>query len=301
MVRLALALPIDSPRPSRDFHNQRALAQMVRTIEEAGFDACSVTDHPYPTASWIEGGGHHATDPLVTLAFAAGVSTSLRLFTNCYIASYRHPYLSAKGVATLDSFSDGRLILGLAVGYLEAEFDVLGVPFRKRGALLDEAIARMREAWSGEESTAGHVMSPPPVTKPHPPIWIGGNSAAARRRAVAVGDGWIPFPAPTRMAEAIRTTRLTSHDDLAEMIEDVRAIAARAVRPRPLDVCFTPLSHPHWRQNCDPEALVEEARTLAGMGVTWMSFHLPAPTVDRFCENVRLFGREAVPTIKELG
>jgi probable F420-dependent oxidoreductase len=207
---------------------------MATTIEGAGFDACSVTDHPFPTRSWLAGGGHHSMDPLVALACAGTATTTLHLFTNCYIPAYRHPYVAAKGVATLDALTDGRVILGLAAGYLEGEFAALDVPFEGRGRLLDTAITQMKEAWTGRDTPAGNVALPTPVSRPHPPIWIGGNSRTAMRRAILAGDGWIPFPAPPRLAEVVRTRPLRSHDDLAERLADMRDTAAASGRDRPL-------------------------------------------------------------------
>ena len=297
-MRFALALPIDRADPRRELHNQAALRRMAQVIEAAGFDACSVTDHPAPPRSWLESGGHVTLDPLVALACAGSATTTLRLFTNCYIAAYRHPHLSAKAIATLDALTDGRVILGLAVGYLEHEFDALDVPFRRRGALLDDAISRMQEAWTGDDLPSGTAVLPRPAATPHPPLWIGGNSRAAMRRAVRSGQGWIPFPAPLRMAEATGTAPLTSADDLRARIREAQQMASEAGRTTPLDICFTPFSHPHWRESCDPAAFVEEASALATIGVTWLSFHLPAPNLDAFCDNVRRFGEEAITPLK---
>jgi probable F420-dependent oxidoreductase len=298
-LRFALALPVDGPAPARELHGQAAIRRMATAIEAAGFDACSVTDHPFPPRDWLDAGGHHSMDPLVALACAGTATTRLRLFTNCYIPAYRHPYVAAKGIATLDAMTDGRVILGLAAGYLEGEFAALDVPFDGRGRRLDRAIAQMKEAWTGRDTPAGNAALPVPACRPHPPIWIGGNSRTAMRRAVEAGDGWIPFAAPPRLAETVRTRPLRDHDDLAERLAELREMAAAAGRDRPLDVCFTPLSHPHWREACDPGALVEEARLLAALGVTWLSFHLPAPSVDEFCDNVARIGEEAIAPVRQ--
>jgi probable F420-dependent oxidoreductase len=297
-MRFALVLPVDRPDPDRTVLNQAALRRMAQAAEQAGFDACSVTDHPAPTRAWLDHGGHLALDPLVALACAGTATTRLRLLTNCYVAPYRHPLLSAKGVATLDSLTDGRVILGLAVGYLEGEFEALDVPFHRRGALLDAAIEQMTRAWTGDDLPGGTVVQPRPATRPHPPLWIGGNSPAALRRAVRAGDGWIPFPAPRRMAEATGTTAMTGIDDLRARIAEARELAEAAGRPRPLDICFTPFTHPHWRETCDPAVFVDEARELAAAGVTWLSFHLPAPSLDAFCDNVASFGEEALAVLR---
>lgn len=299
-MRFALVLPVDRPDPDRTVLNQAALRRMARAAEQAGFDACSVTDHPAPTRAWLDGGGHLALDPLVALACAGTATTTLRLLTNCYVAAYRHPLLSAKGVATLDTLTDGRVILGLAAGYLEGEFAALDVPFRRRGALLDAAIEQMTRAWAGDDLPSGTVVEPRPATRPRPPLWIGGNSPTALRRALRVGDGWIPWPASHRVAEATGTTAITSVDDLQARIAEARELAEEAGRTEPLEICFTPFTHPHWREACDPAAFVDEARALAAIGVTWLSFHLPAPGIDAFCDNVARFGEEALAPLRDL-
>lgn len=267
-----------------------------------------MTDHPFPTQQWLDSGGHHTLDPLVALAFAAAATTTLLLHTNCYIPAYRNPYVSAKGVATLDAISGGRVIFGVAVGYLEEEFDALGASFRDRGVLLDRAIEQMKLAWTSDlverngddVKVAGNVSLPHPARRPHPPIWIGGNSRAAMRRAVEYGDGWIPFPARAQFSKNVRTVDMSDIEQLRLAIEEARALAEATGRTDETDVCFTPFGHPHHRDRFEPEAFVEEARALAAVGVTWLSLHLPSPTKEAFLENVEIFGRDAVAHVRDL-
>src|SRR5439155_7891148 len=257
-VKFSVELPIASPD---------ALMTSATAIEAAGFDACFVTGHPVPPRDWIAGGGHETLDPFVALSFAAAATRRLRLHTNCLIPAYRNPYLAAKAVATLDACSRGRVILGVAVGYLEAEFDVLGVPFAERARRLDETLRAMKAAWAG--ALADHVVTPRVVQQPHPPIWAGGNSAAAMRRAIAHGDGWSPFPASPRTAAAVDTASMADAAMLAHAIVRLNELAAEIGRTEPLDVCFTPFSHPAHKDVVDPSAFVAEAHELAAIGVTW--------------------------------
>jgi probable F420-dependent oxidoreductase len=301
-VKYAVALPTEQVDRPVEFTTAAAVAEMAAAAEAAGFDACSVTDHPFPPAAWVAGGGHHALDPLVTLAVAATATTRLRLFTNMFIPAYRNPFIAAKGVATLDALSQGRVILGVAAGYLEEEFAALGVPFERRGRTLEAAIAAMKLAWAGAPldadgpgwSARGNVMLPSPGTRPHPPVWIGGNSPAARRRAAAAGDGWVPFPARRGMAKAVRSTELASLDDLRLGIESLRAEADRLGRREPLDVCVTPFSHSHTRAPLRPGVLAQEAAELARLGVTWLTIHLPAVNRADFLRNAERFGAEVI-------
>src|SRR5262245_21320264 len=134
-MRLSLGLETARSDQPEEFTTGEAIAEMAKAAEAAGFDAVFVTDHPFPDDRWLAGGGHHALDPFVALAFAAASTTTLRLHTNLYVAAYRNPFLSAKAVATLDHLSNGRVILGIGAGYLEPEFDALGVAFDERNDL----------------------------------------------------------------------------------------------------------------------------------------------------------------------
>jgi probable F420-dependent oxidoreductase len=137
-------------------------------------------------------------DPVLSLTWAAAVTTRVRLGTSVLVLPMRHPLPLAKELATLQNFSGGRLILGAGVGWLEAEFAALGVPFRERGRRLDEGLALMRQVWNEDPVTfrcryiaaEGEEMSmrPPPV-KPIP-VWFGARSEAAYARTVKIGDGW---------------------------------------------------------------------------------------------------------------
>ncbi|MCW2530340.1 MAG: hypothetical protein JWM76_5200, partial [Pseudonocardiales bacterium] len=93
------------------------LAELGQAAEAAGFDLVSSTDHPFPDERWLKGGGHHAFDPFVSLAFMAATTTRVRLLTMLVVSGYRHPYITAKAAASLDNLSGGRLVLGMGVGY----------------------------------------------------------------------------------------------------------------------------------------------------------------------------------------
>jgi len=137
-------------------------------------------------------------DPVLSLTWAAAVTKRVRLGTSVLVLPMRHPLPLAKELATLQNFSEGRLILGAGVGWLEAEFAALGVPFRERGRRTDEGIAMMRAVWSQDPVTfrakyiAAEIneMSMLPLPVRPIPIWFGARSEAAYKRTVAVGDGW---------------------------------------------------------------------------------------------------------------
>lgn len=260
-----------------------AVMEAARAAEAAGFDAVYVTDHPAPDQRWLDGGGHHALEPTVALSFAAAATTRVRLQTNVYVAAYRNPFLAAKAVGSLDALSGGRLVLGVAAGYLRPEFGALGVDFDERNDLLDEAIDVMRRVWAEDEvgvegrhfRSRAVTMRPRPSSPGGPPIWIGGNSTAAIRRAVARGQGWVPFPNPPAASRAVKSPAITDHAALAERLAVLAEEVDRAGRREPLEVCFAPFASPTATLRSGAGArLAEEAAAAAALGVTWMTVGL---------------------------
>ena len=289
-MRVSLGLPTHRVDAATEFVTGDAVAEIARAAEAAGFDAVFVTDHPAPPADWIAGGGHHTIDPFVTLAWAAAATTTLRVQTNLFVPAYRHPLLSAKLVASLDVMSGGRVILGVGAGYLEGEFAAVGADFAGRNDVLDDAIRTMRAAWTGEP-VDGVLSLPRPTQQPGPPVWIGGNSTRAIRRAVELGDGWVPMPSPQRAAKALRTPGLETTADLGARIEKLRALAAEAGRSDPLDVVFMPAGLDMFNKSSPDIARVLEAMAeLDSIGVTWATVTLPGETRVQLLREIDLFG-----------
>jgi probable F420-dependent oxidoreductase len=266
-MRFSVGLPVDHADRPDEFVTGGAVMEMAAAAEAAGFSACYMTDHPAADQRWLTGGGHHALEPLVGLAFAAASTTRLRLHTHVYVLGYRNPFLAAKAVSTLDALSGGRVILGVAAGYLRPEFGALGVEFDERNELLEESIAVMRRVWTEDEvAVEGRHFTARAVTqRPRPaqaggvPIWIGGNSGAAMRRAVELGDGWSPFPNPAAAAKATKTPAITDLESFAVRLAAARDHAREIGRTAPLDVCFAPFR------------LADDPAELAALGVTWLA------------------------------
>jgi probable F420-dependent oxidoreductase len=300
-MRFTVQLPTERVDRAEEFLSAAAVAEMARAVESGGFDACFVTDHPMPGDRWLASGGHHTLDPFVALAFAAAATSRLRLHTHVLVLPYRNPFLTAKAAASLDVLSGGRLILGVASGYLEPEFAALGVDFAERNELCDEAIAALRQVWTGSSiaiegrhfRATGNTALPHPRQKPHPPIWVGGNSRRAIRRAVELADGWLPFPAPPRFAAHIRTAALCSLDDLAQRLAFAREHARAVGRAQPLDVCFVPLGVELFsREPVDPDRFRARVAELERLGVTWLALNVPCDSRAEYCEKVAAFGLE---------
>jgi probable F420-dependent oxidoreductase len=285
-VAVAVELPTMRVDQPEEFLTAEAVEEIARAAEDAGYAACFVTDHPAGDARWLDTGGHHALDPFVALSFAAAATSRLRLLTHVYIPAYRNPFLTAKGALSLDVLSGGRLILGTAAGYLRPEFGALGVDFNERNELLDEAIDVLRLAWSGEDVayhgrhfTAKAVrMRPAPLSRPHPPIWMGGNSFAAIRRAVERCEGWAPFPS-AGIARATKTAELLGLDDLRPRIAYARKHAEATGRTAPLDICWS------LRTSDGPSGLGR----LEDEGITWATVGFPATDRSSYVDALRRF------------
>jgi probable F420-dependent oxidoreductase len=182
---------------------REAIIETACKAEELGFDAVFVNDHiivdgtPQVVTSW-----GNTYDPLVVLAYLAACTKRIRLGTSVLIMPYRNPVATAKMMATLDQMSEGRVIAGVGAGWNAAEFAALGVPFQERGARTAEYLRLWQACWGPDPVTfqgrffsfADMYVMPKPLQQPHPPIWIGGTSPAALRRAAAFAQVWQPTP-----------------------------------------------------------------------------------------------------------
>ena len=295
-MQVSLGLPVHRVDAAEEFVTGAAVAEIARAAEAAGFAAVFVTDHPAPPVRWVRGGGHVTTDPHVTLGFAAAATSTIRLQTNLFVPAYRHPLVAAKSVATLDLLSGGRLILGVGAGYLEPEFDALDADFERRNDVLDDALRTMVAAWSADD-VDGVATTPRPVQQPGPPVWIGGNSKRAIRRAVELGQGWVPMPSPAAAAGHLRTPGLESLDDLRSRIDYLREQCAAAGRDsRELDICFMPSGLDMFAKAApDSAKVVDDITALAELGVTWVTVTLPADTRRDLLSAIESFGRDVLP------
>ncbi|GFG83984.1 LLM class F420-dependent oxidoreductase [Mycolicibacter algericus DSM 45454] len=278
-MRYNLMFPMRAVKHWAQWSQGASLGDVAKLVEQAGFDGFSMSEHPYPDREWLARGGHHAFDPFVSLSFAAAATTRIRVMTYILVSGYRSPYLTAKSAASLDLLSGGRFTLGTGAGYLKSEFDALGADFGRRGALLDEAIQAWKATWAGDEhggpefGVSDHVALPLPVTPGGPPIWIGGNSAAARRRVVEVADGWMPMAASGEMAAITRAQPLEDIATLAEWIAVVNKRRAELGRGQ-ADVSFVPFEA-DLLVSGDCEAFCSAVRpqraAYGDAGVTWIT------------------------------
>jgi len=280
-MKISLGLPTHKVDAFEELCSAAAITEISRVAEAGGIDAVFVTEHPIPANGWLGSGGHHALDPFVTLAVAAAATTRLRVLTNLCVVPYHNPYVLAKTALTVDVLSGGRLILGCGAGYLEPEFAAVGASFADRNDRFDDAITAMKAAWTQDgvavaASGARHTMRPRPAQRPHPPIWIGGNSRRALRRAVELGDGWMPFPNPASHAARRKTSELVTVEQLAARLDEAHEL--EAVHGRSLgDVMFSPVG--------------ADAYGTPGWD-TMLAVHIPARSRAEYCDLLAGFGAE---------
>lgn len=176
------------------------LAGWAELAEGLGYHSLLTSDHVAVTPDVTARYPAPFYEPISTLGWLAGITERIEIGTTVTIVPYRHPLETARAFANIDQLSGGRLIFGAGVGWAADEFDALGVPFAKRGALTDEYLDLIIAHWTGDvvshdgtNTFSGVDTAPRPVRRPHPPIWIGGGSDAALRRAIRLGAAWHPI------------------------------------------------------------------------------------------------------------
>ncbi len=304
-MEIGCHLPMFGPIATR--HNVLTFA---RRMEALGYDSLWVSDHivlPYTIRSrypYSETGkfplpaNADFLEPLTTLALVAGVTERVKLGTTILVLPHRHPVLAAKMLACLDHLSNGRVIVGAGVGWMEEEITLLGAPFSKRGAWSDEAIRIMRTCWSQERASwKGHFFSfdeigcfPQPVRKTIP-IWIGGHTPRALRRVAELGDGWhAAFPSPDKLEEGLRLLR-SECARAGRSFEDL-AITLRA------GVSIRKEKSPDRRPLVGtPEEIVSDIRRYKALGVTTLLIESRQRDLDDMIEIHEAFARDIRPAI----
>lgn len=184
------------------FHAQaETMVRFAQHAEALGFEWLMADDHIFPPKQWEQSGREVEWDAHTILTYLAAKTTRLRLLYGCLVVPFRQPFTTAKAIASLDVLSKGRVTLGVTPGHLKREFATFNVPIEQRGKITDEYLRIMKGLWTRDEFSfegAYHTakrlsLRPKPVQSPHPPIWVGGSSMRAVRRAVELGDVWFPL------------------------------------------------------------------------------------------------------------
>ena len=304
----------------RAFTSPDAYVAVAGAAEAAGFDFLSVSDHlvipgarethyPYVAGGAFGGAEQgHCFDQLTTIAFLAAATSELRLLASVMVVPHRPAVLSAKMLATIDVLSKGRLIVGAGAGWMKEEFEILGANFPDRGRVTDEYLAAFIELWTQAQPTfqgehvnfSDVVFEPKPLQKPYPPLWIGGESPPAIRRAIAHGDTWypgnnsqtLPLDTPARLAEGIASVRnrceAAGRDPatlgFALLVQDVFEWEEHSIADGTQRRIFTGTS----------ADMVEDAEALAALGVGHVALRLRSDTVADAVERVQRFGAEVI-------
>jgi probable F420-dependent oxidoreductase len=285
-----------------------------RLAEELGFESIWVNDHvviprapdgsenePGYAAAYGQQRGQNVYDPLITLAYLAGATERIRLGTSVFLLPLRNPLVAAKQVMSLDRLSAGRLIFGVGVGWLEGEYAALGVPFKQRGARMNEAIeifklacGQERASFHGRHYEFGELeLLPEPAQRPHPPLWIGGRSEAAMRRAARFGDAW--HPSHLTCDEFRR--QLPAFEEECERAGRSRGDVMLATR-RKL-VRAEPAGEPEAARvlHGDAASIAAAVSELEEVGVAHLIVELPGSSDGELLENLDWFGREVLPAV----
>lgn len=287
------------------------LARIAQSAESMGYDGVFLSDHvaiptqlrsAYPYRS--DGRFPLTADdlilePITALSYLAAVTSSIKLGFSVLVLPYRHPVLNAKMLATLDVISNGRLIIGAGVGWMEEEFNALDSDFHDRGPVTDEHIIALRKLWSSSNveiagqyyNVSGVAISPKPVQQPNPPIWTGGISPPALRRAAALGDGWHGVrQSPGDVAKVVESISSLRADAGLSMTD--YAISLRAG----LDVANTPFTgRDRTPLRGAPAQLADDLVAYAYAGLTYLIVEPRAQTPEEFLTQLERFSRVAKP------
>ncbi len=223
-----------------------SIAAVARKAEELGFESLWIPEHiilpieyksPYPYSSSGRLPAPPDTplhDPMIALAYVAGITSTIKLATGIFVLPIRNPFTTAKAVASLDVLSGGRFIFGIGIGWLEEEFQAVGMSFKDRALRTREYLALMKELWTSADpvyqgktvSIQGFKFMPKPAQRPHPPVVFGGHTEPALKRTARLGDGWYGI------AESL--------DGIRQTIGRLRALEREFGRATPLEITISP-------------------------------------------------------------
>ena len=301
-MRFTLQYPTGTSGSSPEFVEPENVIRVVQAAERAGFDAVAMTDHPAPSRKWLEAGGHASFDPLTALAFCAAATSRIRLMTYVLVLPYRNPMLVARQIATVDRLSSGRTDVVVGPGYLRSEFSALGADYDARGERMDESLEVLTRVFSdpsfryeGVGFTArGVAIEPGPVQLPHPPIWIGGNGARARRRAATLGDGWSPIQMTPTGVQTIGTVPLDTDESIARAIRDLETHIEEAGRRREAVTVQLHSAAISDITASDRDRLRSRFDELEAMGIDQLVMVAPGDVIERCLTEIGSFGEDVL-------
>lgn len=317
-MQFGFDLPLRGPLATPEM-----MTRIATEAEAMGFGYATVSDHiifpatitaryPYSeTGAFPNMGAGDVYDQLTAIAFLAARTTKLRFLTSVMVVPHRPAVLTAKVIATIDVLSGGRITIGCGAGWLKEEFEAIGAPpFDARGEATNEYLAAFKELWTKDSPRfqGKHVkfdnilFAPKPVQKPHPPLWIGGESAPALRRAAKLGDGWYPigtnpqFPLDTLDRYRAAVARL--HGLLKEQRRDPKAFTLGYRCAIPWGGEAAKASDGTRRLfTGDAATVAADIRAMRETGVTSLDFRMAAPTLDGMLANMKRFRDEVMAKV----
>jgi probable F420-dependent oxidoreductase len=310
-MQLGVFLPISGRATGPE-----TLREAAQSAEAQGFDAVWSADRvvtpwtiktSYPYAEnheFIVPPDRPFLDSLTCLAFLAGCTERITLGISVLVLPYRHPLYWARVAASIEQLSKGRLVMGVGVGWMEEEFAALGVPFKERGRMADEQLRILDQLWGEEHASfAGQFYSfddvafyPKPIQQPRIPIWVGGEGAAAQKRAGRYGDAWFPY------FVEITTQELRAGFEVARSVAAAEGRDADALRLavcRPIEVTPEPVTQDESHLRGSPDQLVEALDGYRAIGVEHLALQFMAPRWPERVEQIARFAAEVMPHIRE--
>ena len=317
-MEFGFGVPSRGPLASLD--NIVSLAQQG---ESMGFDIVSVSDHivvpttidsiyPYnESGEFVSSASGEYMEQLATISYLAGITSTIKLLTSVMVLPHRSPVLAAKILSTIDVLSRGRLIVGVGVGWMREEFDAIGAPsYAERGAVGNEYLRAFKELWTSDNpsfegkycSFSNIAFAPKPVQQPHPPLWIGGESPPALRRAAQLGDAWYPICSNPRFP-------VGTFAQLGDYMGRVRANAEAADRDTAtLDFAYSV----NWYDDTqaqqgddgdrrlltgDPQQVAADIQRIQDMGVNHLMLNFPADSLDATLKGMDRFANKVKPLL----
>lgn len=311
MVVFGLQLPIQSQsRRYVDAWELEAgpaeLAQVARAADAHGFFYVGVCDHTAIPERLAATMGTTWYDTVATLGWIAGFTEHVRLLSHVLVLPQRHPLRTAKEMATLDLLSGGRVLVGVGAGHVPEEYALFGGDFSRRGRDTDEAVVALAAALRDEFpvlpgprwAVSGMGVSPRPVQTPRPPIWVGGSSMPAIRRAAALGDGWLPQGTPrAELPGQIQMLRQFRSELRQDAPMDIGTIA------EPLYLVGDGVGDAKWELPAavvrgGPDVLAHSLRGLVAMGVDHVQVRFACRSADELCDQMAGFAESVVPLVR---
>lgn len=275
--------------------------KLAKWAEKLGYAMISVPEHHIVPREHVELSGPHHLSAYSTMAYWAGATENIRVNSCIAILPVQHPIITAKALSTMDWLSSGRVTVTFAVGWLKAEFDLLGVPYEERGARAEEYIQAIIELWTKEEpafegkyvSFKDVAFEPKPVQKPHLPVWMGGDADAVLRRTARYASGWWPFLTKPEEIPAKIDYMKSQSDYNGQLNEIFYGFATSRVGEGHIVQ-----SDPRARPGMSSQEIIDRLGWFAELGVTMSSVPIPAISkIEDYYDYTQWVAEEIMPAV----